>query len=456
MLNLERDGASGADGQHPALFALSGDPLWHGDGGQTGADHLGPIESEAGERALSAPQQRGGGRGDEAGDGHGACGKPTPVSSSLVACRRHGHPHRVEERSTPRAEVLLSWYDRHRRDLPWRAPPGLRPDPYRVWLSEVMLQQTTVASVGPRFEAFLDRFPTVESLAAAPWEEVAQAWAGLGYYARARHLHAAAKLVAAQGRFPEDAAGLRALPGIGEYTAAAIAAIAFGRAEVPVDGNVERVVARLFAVEDPLPGAKPRLRALARRLGEQEAAKARPGDFAQGLFDLGATVCTPRRPACAFCPWRGACLAHCAGVAEHLPRKAAKKRRPQRFGVVFWLEDGARNVLLRRRPPQGLLGGMLELPGTPWRDLPWGEEEALAHAPARTAWDVAGTVRHVFTHFALDLAVRVGRVERIGDGLALPRDKVLGAGLPGVMAKAAKAALSSAAVGEQAGGRALA
>ncbi len=325
-----------------------------------------------------------------------------------------------------------------------------------MWLSEVMLQQTTVAAVGPRFEAFLRRFPTVGSLAAATWEEVAQAWAGLGYYARARHLHAAAKVVAAQGRFPEDAAGLRALPGVGEYTAAAIAAIAFGRPEVPMDGNVERILARLFAVEEPLPGVKPRLWALARRLGKQAAAKARPGDFAQGLFDLGAMVCTPRRPACALCPWRGACAAHRAGVAEHLPRKAAKKERPQRFGVVFWLEDGARNVLLRRRPPAGLLGGMLELPGTPWREAPWGEREALAHAPARTRWSGAGTVRHVFTHFALDLAVRVGRVERIGEGLALPRDEVLGAGLPGVMAKAARAALSSAAVGEEERGRASA
>lgn len=362
----------------------------------------------------------------------------------------------MSEPSTPPAETLLAWYDRHRRDLPWRAPPGARPDPYRVWLSEIMLQQTTAAAVAPRFAAFLARFPTVESLAAARWEEVARAWAGLGYYARARNLHAAAKVVAERGRFPEDVAGLRALPGVGAYTAAAIAAIAFGRPEVPVDGNVERLVARLSAVEEPLPGAKPRLRALARGLGEQEAAKARPGDFAQALFDLGATVCTPRRPACALCPWRASCAGHRAGLAEHLPRKAEKGPRPQRFGVVFWLEDAAGRVLLRRRPPAGLLGGMLELPGTPWREAPWGEAEALAHAPAPVAWRQAGTVRHVFTHFALDLAVRLGRVERIGDALAVPRDEVLEAGLPGVMAKAAKAALSAAAVAEEAEARASA
>lgn len=311
-----------------------------------------------------------------------------------------------------------------------------------------MLQQTTVAAVAPRFASFLARFPTVEALAAAPWEEVARAWAGLGYYARARNLHAAAKVVAERGRFPEDADALRALPGVGEYTAAAIAAIAFGRAEVPVDGNVERVVARLFAVAEPLPGAKPRLRALARGLGEQEAAKARAGDFAQALFDLGATVCTPRRPACALCPWRATCAGHRAGLAERLPRKPERGERPRRFGVVFWLEDAAGRVLLRRRPPEGLLGGMLELPGTPWREQPWSEAETLVHAPAAVPWSDVGTVRHVFTHFALHLAVRVGRVERIGAAFVVPRDEVLAAGLPGVMAKAAKAALSAAAVAE--------
>lgn len=345
--------------------------------------------------------------------------------------------------STPDAAALLAWYDRHRRDLPWRAPAGASADPYAVWLSEVMLQQTTVAAVGPRFARFLARFPTVEALAAAPWEDVAQEWAGLGYYARARNLHAAAKAVAARGGFPRDEAGLAELPGVGAYTAAAVASIAFGRPSVPVDGNVERVMARVFAVEAPLPAAKGRLAAFAREVGAQAAARARPGDFAQALFDLGATVCTPRRPACAFCPWRGACAGMAAGLAESLPRKAPKPERPQRFGVAFWLEDEAGRVLVRRRPARGLLGGMLELPGTPWRGSVWGEAEAAGHAPARASWVPAGEVRHAFTHFALDLAVWAGRVAALPPvGEALGREAVLSAGLPGVMAKAARVGLS--------------
>ncbi|MBR0678488.1 A/G-specific adenine glycosylase, partial [Roseomonas alkaliterrae] len=204
----------------------------------------------------------------------------------------------------PSAADLLAWYDRHRRDLPWRAAPGQARDPYRIWLSEVMLQQTTVAAVGPRYARFLARFPSVEALAAADWEEVAEEWAGLGYYARARNLHACARAVAAAGGFPSDTAGLSALPGIGRYTAAAVAAIAFDAPVVPVDGNVERVMARLHAVETPLPAAKARLSALAAAFMAEPAARARPGDFAQGLFDLGATLCTPRRPACALCPWQ--------------------------------------------------------------------------------------------------------------------------------------------------------
>ncbi|WP_204251272.1 A/G-specific adenine glycosylase [Elioraea rosea] len=344
------------------------------------------------------------------------------------------------------AAALLGWYDRHRRVLPWRALPGERADPYRVWLSEVMLQQTTVAAVGPRFISFLARFPNVEALAAAPWEEVAKEWAGLGYYARARNLHAAAKAVAERGGFPRDEAGLRALPGIGGYTAAAVAAIAFGEAAVPVDGNVERVTARLFAVREPLPGAKRRLAELARSLGAQEPARARPGDFAQALFDLGATVCTPRRPACALCPLVSACAARREGIAETLPAKAEKRAKPQRYGIVFWLEDRAGHVLLRRRPPEGLLGGMLELPGTPWRGAAWEGPDALAHAPGNAEWREAGLVRHVFTHFALDLAVLAGRVDAL-PGEGVPREAVLGAGLPAVMAKAARLALADHSIG---------
>lgn len=354
--------------------------------------------------------------------------------------------------AAPDAGTLLAWYDRHRRALPWRAPPGMRPDPYAVWLAEVMLQQTRVATVVPRFTRFLARFPTVEALAAAPWEAVAQEWAGLGYYARARNLHAAAQAVAARGGFPAEEAALAALPGVGAYTAAAVAAIAFGRPAVPVDGNVLRLVARLFAVEEPLPGAKGRLAALACGLGAQAPARARPGDFAQALFDLGAVVCTPRRPRCGLCPWRGACAGFAAGRPEALPRRASKPDRPQRFGVAFWLEDAAGRVLLRRRPARGLLGGMLELPGTPWRPAAWEEGEAAAHAPAATAWRPAGAVRHVFTHFALDLRVVVGRVAVLpAGGEPRPRAAVLAAGLPGVMAKAARVALSAAAASAEAG-----
>jgi A/G-specific adenine glycosylase len=341
------------------------------------------------------------------------------------------------------AADLLGWYDRHRRVLPWRAGPGDRADPYVVWLSEIMLQQTTVAAVAPRFAAFLSRFPDVGALAGARWEEVARAWAGLGYYARARNLHAAAKAVAARGGFPEDEAGLRALPGVGAYTAAAVAAIAFGRPAVPVDGNVERVMARLFAVRETLPGARAALAAHARALGAAAAARARPGDFAQALFDLGATLCTPRRPGCALCPLRGGCEAHAQAIAEALPAKAPKTARPRRHGTAFWLEDARGHVLLRRRPHEGLLGGMPELPGTPWRAEPWGQEEACAHAPAAASWSSAGLVRHVFTHFALDLSVLVGRVDAL-PGEGVPHALVLDAGLPSVMAKAARLALAHA------------
>ena len=314
----------------------------------------------------------------------------------------------------PPASALLSWYDRHRRVLPFRSRDG-RPDPYQVWLSEVMLQQTTVAAVGPRFDRFLARFPTVEALAAAPEAAVMEEWAGLGYYARARNLHACARLVAAGGGFPRDVEGLRALPGIGAYTAAAVAAIAFGQPVVPVDGNVERVVARLAAETAPLPGAKPRLAALADGFMADAAARARPGDFAQALFDLGATICTPRAPACALCPWREGCLAQRQGIQDSLPVKAAKRARPLRHGMHFLLTDAEGQVLLRRRPPRGLLGGMLEVPGTPWRETPWTEAEAAEFAPLPgLRWHrVPGIARHGFTHFELEMLLLETRVPRI-------------------------------------------
>jgi A/G-specific adenine glycosylase len=306
---------------------------------------------------------------------------------------------------TPSAADLLAWYDRHRRDLPWRDGTAT-PDPYRVWLSEVMLQQTTVATVGPRYRRFLDRFPDVAALAAAPWEAVAEEWAGLGYYARARNLHAGAQAIAAGG-FPRDLAGLRALRGIGAYTAAAVGAIAFGIPVVPTDGNVERVVARLTAEQAALPGAKRALDAAAQGWMEQAAARARPGDFAQALFDLGATICTPKRPACALCPWQATCEGRREGIAEELPRRAPKRGRPIRHGVHFLLRDAAGQVLVRRRPASGLLGGMLEIPGTPWRDLPWTRREALRHAPLPDlAWRaIPGEAEHGFTHFELRMTL---------------------------------------------------
>jgi A/G-specific adenine glycosylase len=341
----------------------------------------------------------------------------------------------------PDPAALLAWYDRHRRDLPWRAPPGAHADPYRVWLSEIMLQQTTVVTVAPYFDRFVARWPTVSSLAAAALDEVLHQWQGLGYYARARNLHACARAVVARhgGRFPDDVAGLRALPGIGDYTAAAIAAIAFGRQEAAVDGNVERVVARLFAVHEPLPAAKPRLRALAARLVPSR----RAGDFAQAMMDLGATICTPRRPRCVLCPWRADCAARAGGFAEDLPARTEKPERPLRHGVVFWLTrpDGA--VLLRRREEKGLLGGMIEVPSTPWREAAWDEHEALSSAPAAARWTrLPGTVLHGFTHFRLELTILAGAADAPPDGLWARPDQFKEYALPTLTKKVVKHAQS--------------
>ncbi len=297
---------------------------------------------------------------------------------------------------------LLAWYDENRRDLPWRAKPGAPADPYRVWLSEVMLQQTTVAHATPYFHDFIRRWPTVADLATAADDEVMAAWAGLGYYARARNLLACARTVAERhgGRFPDNEAGLRALPGVGAYTAAAVAAIAFDQAANVVDGNVERVAARLFAVETPLPTAKPKLVALAGTL----APSSRPGDWAQALMDLGATVCRPVSPACQSCPVSDFCRALALGEASSYPRRAAKGARPHRHGVAYrMVHDG--QVALVRRPAKGLLGGMLALPTTEWRAKPWSRAEALAYAPVFGDWREIGAVEHVFTHFSLTLEV---------------------------------------------------
>ena len=300
--------------------------------------------------------------------------------------------------------ALLQWYDCERRELPWRVTGRRRPDAYKIWLSEIMLQQTTVKAVVPYYQRFLQRWPDVAALAAADLDDVLSAWAGLGYYSRARNLHKCARMVVERfaGRFPRDEAELRGLPGIGPYTAAAIAAIAFGEAATPVDGNVERVVARLFAVGQPLPGAKPELKRLAATL----TPKHRPGDFAQAMMDLGATICTPRRPSCLMCPLQTDCHANAKGLEALLPRRAPKAARPSRFGVAFLAlrEDG--HVLLRRRPEAGLLGGMLEVPSTEWLGDWVSADEALGGAPVHASWwPVPGSITHTFTHFRLELMV---------------------------------------------------
>jgi A/G-specific adenine glycosylase len=310
----------------------------------------------------------------------------------------------------PLASKLLSWYDNHRRNLPWRAAPGAVKPAYHVWLSEIMLQQTTVATVIPYFEAFLKRWPNIEALARAELDEVLHAWQGLGYYARARNLHRCAQAVATEfgGVFPATEAELLQLPGIGPYTAAAIAAIAFDQPASPMDGNIERVVARLRRVETELPAAKKELKLLVAALTPTE----RPGDFAQAMMDLGATVCTPRNPTCAVCPWRDECQGRIAGIAETLPRKMPKKARPTRHGVTFWLirDDGA--LFMRRRPEQGLLGGLMEFPGTEWTDKTWTRKNALVHAPTDQDWrQLPGRVEHTFTHFHLVLKVMVARLD---------------------------------------------
>lgn len=302
------------------------------------------------------------------------------------------------------AAALLAWYDAERRDLPWRYGRREKADPYRVWLSEIMLQQTTVKAVIPYFEAFTRRWPTVAALAAAERDDVLAAWAGLGYYSRARNLHACARAIMDEhsGDFPRSARELAELPGIGPYTAAAIAAIAFRERVTPVDGNVERVVSRLFAVRTPLPKAKAEIRRLAGTLTPAR----RPGDFAQAMMDLGASICTPRKPSCLMCPLQQDCHAHHLGIAQSLPVKPAQVERPVRVGTAFVVlrEDGA--VLLRRRPEAGLLGGMLEVPSTDWDETVLSPQQTMRSAPVSADWwPVPGFVAHVFTHFRLELAV---------------------------------------------------
>ena len=350
------------------------------------------------------------------------------VSSATVYKRK---PSELEPAGADRPALLLAWYDRHRRKLPWRPPAGERADPYRVWLSEIMLQQTGVKTVAPYFERFLTRWPDVGALGSASQDDVLRMWAGLGYYLRARNLHACAVKVLREhgGVFPDSEEGLRALPGIGPYTAAAIAAIAFGRRTMPVDGNIERVVSRLFAVEAPLPQAKPLIQQLAAtllgasragddkaRAGDNKARagdeKSRAGDSAQALMDLGSSICTPKKPACALCPLNEDCAARARGDQETFPRKAPKKSGALRRGAAFVITRGA-ELLVRSRPEKGLLGGMTEVPGSDWH-AGQDDKAALKQAPALngvTRWHrKTGVVTHVFTHFPLELVVYTASV----------------------------------------------
>ncbi|MBO1360912.1 A/G-specific adenine glycosylase [Acetobacter sacchari] len=353
----------------------------------------------------------------------------------------------------PPASALLDWYDAHRRSLPWRAPTGAIADPYHVWISEVMLQQTTVTAVIPYYHRFLGRFPTVEALARAPLDDVLAAWSGLGYYSRARNLYRCAQELAALGRFPRDVDSLRALPGIGAYTSAAIAAIAFGAPVVPVDGNVERIAARVFAVEAPLPAARTLIAKKAVTLNREKAARARPSDFAQALFDLGAGVCTPRTPACMTCPWNEACAARQQGLQGDLPRKAPKAQRPTRYGAHFLLVDPSGRFLLRRRPEEGLLGGTMEMPGAPWRDVSWSAEEASGYRPmkdrsSKLSWAPAGRVKHVFTHFTLFVDLYAARSPVAlnptdDDGVFLSGEDISRIGMSSLMIKCLENAMTA-------------
>ncbi|MBT5048525.1 MAG: A/G-specific adenine glycosylase [Rhodospirillaceae bacterium] len=342
--------------------------------------------------------------------------------------------------------ALLHWYDRHRRVMPWRAPPGRKSEPYHVWLSEIMLQQTTVVTVGPYFERFLARWPTVEDLAVADLDHVLHGWQGLGYYARARNLHRCARVICDDhdGQFPDTQDALLALPGIGDYTAAAITAIAFDHPASVVDGNVERVMARMFAIEELLPAIKPTLKDLAAGLAPGKEGE-RSGDYAQALMDLGATVCTPRKPACGRCPWAESCKAVASGIAETLPRRAPKKEKPTRKGVAFWAVSPEGRILLRRRPEKGLLGGMMEVPSTEWREDGWTHKAARSMAPLKADWTaLPGQVRHTFTHFHLELEIFAAHVPPThADGIWCLPDRFGEHALPTVMKKIVAHALKT-------------
>jgi len=339
-----------------------------------------------------------------------------------------------------RPKDLLDWYDVHARTMPWRVSPadrkaGVLPDPYRIWMSEIMLQQTTVAAVKDYFERFTRRWPTVQALAEAEDAAVMGEWAGLGYYARARNLLKCARAIVSEhnGQFPDSYDALLKLPGIGPYTAAAISSIAYDHPETVLDGNVERVMARLYDVHNPLPASKPELKALAAALTPLD----RPGDYAQAVMDLGATLCTPRNPACGICPWRSPCLARQAGTAAMLPKKSPKKAKPTRYGIVYLGQRSDGAWLVETRPESGLLGGMLGWPGSEWTET---RAEPSDPPPCPGAWrDLGSDVRHTFTHFHLILQIRIATLPmdaRPTCGFFLPKHQFRPSALPTVMRKA--------------------
>lgn len=343
----------------------------------------------------------------------------------------------------PTSRKLLAWYDTNRRDLPWRAGPGECADPYHVWLSEIMLQQTTVAAVTPYFGKFLELWPDLPALASASRDEVLTSWAGLGYYSRARNLHACARVLVEDhaGRFPQTESELAKLPGIGVYTAAAVAAIAFGERATVVDGNVERVMTRQFALATPLPKVKSEVRALVEKL----VPKSRPGDFAQAMMDLGATICTPRSPDCARCPWRKSCHALGADEVLRFPVRTQKKPRPTRRGIVYWVETDRGEILIEQRPERGLLAAMWQFPTEEWTEVSarsaFAEKARAKSAPFEAAWSrVPGLVTHTFTHFHLELAVyRAAATARVNPdrGRFVKRRDLEGYALPSLMQKVA-------------------
>ena len=354
-------------------------------------------------------------------------------------------PRVIKKKARRPDQALLDWYDAHRRELPWRAVGREPADPYRIWLSEIMLQQTTVAAVGPYFRTFVARWPSIEALADASLDDVLAAWSGLGYYARARNLHRAARIIVEEheGRFPTTAPALARLPGIGAYTAAAIAAIAFDRREAAIDANAERVIARYFAIGEPLPRAKSLIREATVSLVPRE----RPGDFAQALMDLGSTMCTPRRPSCGACPWQRGCAGYRRRIAESLPVRAERRQRPLKRGAAFVAVSSEGAVLLVQRPPRGLLGAMMQPPLGPWSDAFPSAEEALRQAPFPAPWKKRiGVVRHGFTHFELEIeayvAERVQPVRCASEAWILP-ERFHEVALPTVMRKILAHALGS-------------